>query len=629
MKNAGSTVVILLFLSVYAHSQNLVKNPGFEAFTKWDSLWVLSYTDPSTSTAVAMPNTTVFHTGSRSLELRNDKSNMWTYMYSDSVNAPILFTANKTYKISGWIKVLEQGKGASLSIYWNNSMNRSILYAGNPDPITTPEWFLVVDTITPESEFADGYLCLGMRAGKMPPATVGRILFDDLSVVRLPDNKETEIIDFSIPEQVRPAMIDPEKGTITLDVPGGTDITSLAPDRILLSRGATVVPEAGVPVDFTEPVTYTVTAQDEMTTQHWIITVLLPPSTETDILEFSVPEETGPADIDTASHEVHVEVKYGTDLTALSPVIRVSEGAWIESTDRTTYDFTFPVVYMVIAEDGKTMQEWTVYVKVAEPSEETDITSFSIEGLDGAMAIDTVSHLVTYAVPYGTVVDALVPLIEVSPGAVVDPAGGSPVDFTNPVLFTVTAEDGVTFQNWTVIVVVLPNTETEILAFSFNEQTGPALIDNENASISIEVEKDAGLTSLVPHIEVSPGATVDPPGEVATDFSNDVVYTVTAEDGLATQEWTVTVTLDPALSIPRHPAAPPFRMYPNPAHDLLTVDVPLMGDLVISDLMGRTVRSVDQALGRMVIPLDGLPQGTYFVRFRHPDGYQLCKFIIR
>jgi len=629
MKKAGSTIVILSFLSLYAPSQNIVQNGGFEAFTQWDSLWVLSYTDPSSSTAVAMPNTTVFHTGSRSLELRNDKSNMWTYMYSDSVHAPIIFTAHKTYKVSGWIKVLEQGKGASVSIYWNNAQNNSILYSGNPDPITTPDWFLVVDTITFESDFADGYLCLGMRAGKVPPATTGRILFDDLSVVRLPDNKETAILDFSIPEQTGPAVIDPEEGTITLDVPGGTDITSLAPDRIILSRGATVEPEVGMLADFTEPVTYTVTAQDEITTQRWVVTVLLPPSTETDILEFSVPEETGPAVIDTASHEVHVEVKYGTDLTALSPVIRISEGASIESTDRTTYDFTFPVVYTVIAEDGKTMQEWTVYVKVAAPSEETDITSFSIEGLEGAMGIDTVSHLVTFAVPYGTAVDALVPLIEVSPGAAVDPAGGTPVDFTDPVLFTVTAEDGVTIQTWTVIVVVLPNTETKILSFSFNEQTGPALIDNENASISIEVEKNADLSSLVPFIELSPGATVDPPGEVATDFSNAVVYTVTAEDQVTMQEWTVTVTPDPAVSILQHPAAPLFRIYPNPAHDQLTVDVPLGVDLTISDLMGRTLRSVDQAFGRLVIPLDGLPQGTYFVRFMHPEGDHVCRFIIR
>ncbi|HER10211.1 MAG TPA: DUF5018 domain-containing protein [Bacteroides sp.] len=719
MKKAGSTVLIVVCLSLFAHAQNLVQNPGFEAITAWDSLWMLSYTNPSTPTAVALQNTAVYHGGSGSLELRNSKQNMWTYMYSDTILAPIRFSANKSYEVSGWMRVLEQGKGASLSIFWNGSQNEKTLYAGNPDPITNPDWFMLKDTITPDSDFGDGYLRMGMRAGRSSIGDAsGRLLFDDLSVTRIPDLNETAILDFTFREQTGPAVINRLTGTITVEVEEGTDLTALAPDRIVLSRGATVNPETGVPTDFTEPVAYTVTAQDEMTKQQWIVTVNLPPSSATDILAFSCPEQTGPAVIDTTKHVVLLEVAYGTDLSSLVPDIEISEGAIIEPADSKADGFTSPVVYRVIAEDGTTLQEWTVYVSVAEPSAETGITAFSFEGQDGEAIIDTVTHTVTIEVPYGTAVDALIPVIGISPGASVDPAGGVATDFTGPVVFIVTAEDGatmqewtvsvavlpnteaditefsfqgqdwvasidttshsvtfeviygtavdalipvigvspgasvdppggvatdftdpriftviaddgVTTQEWTVSVVVLPNTETEILSFAFEEQTGPAAINNETASISIEVENQADITSLVPFIEVSPGAAVDPPGGVTADFSADVVYTVTAEDGVTTQDWTVTVAVDPAVTIPQEQSAPLFSVYPNPARELLIVDLFVQGDLFISDVMGRTVRSLDHASGRTVIPLDGLAQGTYFIRMVHPEGEQIRRFMIR
>lgn len=45
-------------------------------------------------------------------------------------------------------------------------------------------------------------------------------------------------------------------------------------------------------------------------------------------------------------------------------------------------------------------------------------------------------------VPFGTDITNLVPLIAVSDKATISPASGQPVDFTNPVVYTITAEDG-------------------------------------------------------------------------------------------------------------------------------------------------------------------------------------------
>jgi fibronectin type 3 domain-containing protein len=58
--------------------------------------------------------------------------------------------------------------------------------------------------------------------------------------------------------------INEEEKTIGLIVPADTILTTLAPE-ITISPGATVSPESGIPSDFTEPQTYTVTAEDGST----------------------------------------------------------------------------------------------------------------------------------------------------------------------------------------------------------------------------------------------------------------------------------------------------------------------------------------------------------------------------
>ena len=66
-------------------------------------------------------------------------------------------------------------------------------------------------------------------------------------------------------------VIDYDNYTINLNVPAGTDLTSLTP-TISIPADATVSPLSGVSQDFTDPITYTVTAQDG-STQSYTVTV--------------------------------------------------------------------------------------------------------------------------------------------------------------------------------------------------------------------------------------------------------------------------------------------------------------------------------------------------------------------
>jgi len=87
--------------------------------------------------------------------------------------------------------------------------------------------------------------------------------------------------------------------------------------------------------------------------------------TGTDIITFTLSEQTGSATINPITHTVSIEVEYGTDVSSLTPTITVSSGATIDPLSGVSRDFTSPKVYTVTAED-LTEQNWTVTVIVAE-----------------------------------------------------------------------------------------------------------------------------------------------------------------------------------------------------------------------------------------------------------------------
>ncbi|MEA3448383.1 MAG: T9SS type A sorting domain-containing protein, partial [Bacteroidota bacterium] len=133
-----------------------------------------------------------------------------------------------------------------------------------------------------------------------------------------------------------------------------------------------VVQESGVTEnDFIDPVTYTVIAQDGTTTQDWTVTVTAEAAnTGTDILTYEIPEQTALADIDDVNHTISLNVPTDTDVTALVATFTLSDGATaeiggvVQESGVTPNDFTDPVTYTVIAEDGTTAQDWVVTVTV-------------------------------------------------------------------------------------------------------------------------------------------------------------------------------------------------------------------------------------------------------------------------
>jgi hypothetical protein len=97
--------------------------------------------------------------------------------------------------------------------------------------------------------------------------------------------------------------------------------------------------------------------------------------------------------------------------------------------------------------------------------------------------------------------------------------------------------------------VVTKSTAKDISKFSFATLSPvvDATIDASTKAITATVPAGTDVTKLVPTITISDKATVSPASGVAQDFSKEVSYTVTAEDG-GTVVWKVNVIVTPAIS---------------------------------------------------------------------------------
>ena len=106
-----------------------------------------------------------------------------------------------------------------------------------------------------------------------------------------------------------------------------------------------------------------------------------------------------------------------------------------------------------------------------------------------------------------------------------------------------------------VSVTEIPSAANDILSYSFPEQAGAATIDDVTHTVDIEVIPGTDITALVATFTLSTGATaaVGPTTQVSgitpNDFTSPVTYTVTAQDGITTQDWIVSLSLNPTFTV--------------------------------------------------------------------------------
>lgn len=180
----------------------------------------------------------------------------------------------------------------------------------------------------------------------------------------------------------------------------------------------------------------------------------------------------------------------------------------------------------------------------------TTLTSFSVKGVPAT--INEGDKTIAVTMPFGTDVTALRPTFgtlgdKVLVGGVEQTSAASWHDFTQPVIYTVTAPDGST-ADYTVTVLLATNTAKAMSAYSFAGFPGaPGSINESAKTIVVILPFGTNLTNLVANFvstgsSVAVGAVTQISGATANDFTTPVNYTVTAADG-STATYSTTVTM--------------------------------------------------------------------------------------
>lgn len=163
---------------------------------------------------------------------------------------------------------------------------------------------------------------------------------------------------------------------------------------------------------------------------------------------------------------------------------------------------------------------------------DTWLKALKIDDFQGV--IDNSKKTVVFGVPVDYNVEAMkITGIELPEGAESTMKEGDVVNFTFPQTLKVTNGDA--FLEYTVTV---KRDEAKITSFKLNDSyTG--IIDEENHSILVRVPTSVNITSMIPIVGTTEGATVSPASGQSVDFTEPVEFTVTYQS--ATSIYVVTV----------------------------------------------------------------------------------------
>lgn len=181
----------------------------------------------------------------------------------------------------------------------------------------------------------------------------------------------------------------------------------------------------------------------------------------------------------------------------------------------------------------------------------------------------------------------------------------------------------------------------DIIGFSITEQIGSSIIDPDNLTVYAEVDPEADLTSLIPELFLSAGATCDPPSGISQDFTDPVEYIVTSSDSMLTNTWTVTVSLFTGIfSSSSKTNDNGVLIFPNPTHGKFQITRTKfqtnyklqysINKIEVLDLYGKILEKCTTKNEKWNIEfnISHLPSGIYFIRIK-VDNQLIVKKIIK
>ncbi|WP_339841984.1 leucine-rich repeat domain-containing protein [uncultured Maribacter sp.] len=194
--------------------------------------------------------------------------------------------------------------------------------------------------------------------------------------------------------------------------------------------------------------------------------------------------------IDINAKTIIVNLPSDIPLTALTPKISISPKAIVSPTGEK--DFTDAVTYTVTAEDGTTS---SYSVTATSTSSAKEITSFRFTGIENNGVtvdipgeIDEEGKTIALEMPNGTEITTLEPELEIPDNAIYEPTG--PQDFSSPINYTVTAEDGTSRTYLVTVDVLLSQKEILLIISEVNPSNTLNWNESDNPSEWDEVTLD-------------------------------------------------------------------------------------------------------------------------------------------
>ena len=176
----------------------------------------------------------------------------------------------------------------------------------------------------------------------------------------------------------------------------------------------------------------------------------------------------------------------------------------------------------------------------------------------------------------------------------------------------------------------LQSIENNITNFDIPNQVGEEIINDTEHTVTLDVEAGTDVSDIVPTIEISNLATIDPASGISQNFTTPVEYTVTAENG-DEQIWTITVIVLPTNI--NNISQNNFTIYPNPSNGIFTINSEQLTNnneqLTITDITGKTIKQFTINKEQLTIDISEQSAGIYFIKIKTETGIYTDKLIIQ
>ncbi|NDC19416.1 MAG: hypothetical protein EBZ87_04025, partial [Microbacteriaceae bacterium] len=270
----------------------------------------------------------------------------------------------------------------------------------------------------------------------------------------------------------------------TVNLPSGTTDVEIVAES---TYGGEVVIEGGndlVPGD--NELNVTVTALDGETSETYTVNLNVALSSDATLAEFTINGED-------AFDNATVEVESGTTEVEIIAVPTEANATFEILGNEDLQPGENEIIVLVTAHDGETVIEYAAFVLVL-PSQDVTLATFTVNGED--VEDGQVVELEANTTDVDVVAEAT------DPDAVVEVQGDSELQVgENELVVTVTAADGETVGEYTVILNVAVNNDTSLAVFT---------VDGGDVADGDVVELDSGVTDVEVVVEATdPDATVE------------------------------------------------------------------------------------------------------------------------